>query len=317
MISIHIMGGLGNQLFQLSAGLNAAQLNNSDLKIEWVLGKPRLDQNGKPEISNFLLPSNVTFRKVSKFSFFLSKVTGYNLRARLMPSWIEKSAFFISILTMVTNIIFSIYFRCKCNVISSKNIGFAPFEIKKFCNYFLIGYFQSYIYAETLKSINAIQSIKYKYKSVKLDELFDLAAVESPLIVHIRLGDYRTEHRIGLLSQFYYSNGIKSQWESGKYNKIWVFSDEIEKCKHYIPDDYMDFVRWIGEVDNSASATLEAMRYGKGYIIGNSSFSWWGAYLSYTMNPQVIHPHPWFSQQEDPKDLLPINWIALDRHELT
>ena len=317
MIYLNLTGGLGNQLFQLSAGVNAAQLNDSDLRVEWVLGKPRLDQNGKPEISNFFLPSNVTFRKASKSSFFLSKVTGYNLRARLMPSWIEKSQLFNFFLKIITNIIFSLYFRCKCNVLSSKNIGFYPYKIKKFRHYFLIGYFQSYIYAETLKSINAIQSIKYKYKSVKLDELFDLAVVENPLIVHIRLGDYRTEHRIGLLSQLYYSKGIKSQWNSGKYNKIWVFSDEIENCKHYIPDEYIDLVRWIGEVDNSASATLEAMRYGKGYIIGNSSFSWWGAYLSYTINPQVIHPYPWFSQQEDPNDLIPSDWIALHRHELT
>jgi len=29
---------------------------------------------------------------------------------------------------------------------------------------------------------------------------------------------------------------------------------------------------------------LEAMRYAKSYIIGNSSLSWWGAKLSYSVN---------------------------------
>jgi len=53
------------------------------------------------------------------------------------------------------------------------------------------------------------------------------------------------------------------------------------------------------------------MRFGKGYIIANSTFSWWGARLSYEEEPDVIVPKPWFAQAEVPIDLIPSNWEEL------
>jgi len=65
-------------------------------------------------------------------------------------------------------------------------------------------------------------------------------------------------------------------------------------------------------VDNSPTATLQAMRFGRGYIIANSTFSWWGAYLSMTENAPVYAPSPWFKGMRSPEDLLPPHWKIVD-----
>ncbi len=52
-------------------------------------------------------------------------------------------------------------------------------------------------------------------------------------------------------------------------------------------------------------------------IIGNSTFSWWSAYLSNNPHKIVIHPHKskWFGKKfkhYDLKDLFPPNWKEID-----
>ena len=98
-----------------------------------------------------------------------------------------------------------------------------------------------------------------------------------------------------------------------RFKKIWVFSDEIEKAKEFIPRKYFDYCRWINDDGESAVETLEKMRLGSAYIIGNSTFSWWGAFLSYTQNAPIIYPSPWFIGIDDPNQLIPANWVEINR----
>jgi hypothetical protein len=47
-------------------------------------------------------------------------------------------------------------------------------------------------------------------------------------------------------------------------------------------------------------------------IIANSSFSWWGAALSFNENAKVISPSPWFRGSQTPNDLIPDTWLQFD-----
>jgi hypothetical protein len=96
------------------------------------------------------------------------------------------------------------------------------------------------------------------------------------------------------------------------FTDIWVFSDEIELAKEKIPEIYLDRVRWIENVDNSSAASLDAMRLGHGYVIANSTFSWWGAMLSVNTEAPVVAPKKWFRNAPDPVDLIPDSWIRFD-----
>jgi hypothetical protein len=53
------------------------------------------------------------------------------------------------------------------------------------------------------------------------------------------------------------------------------------------------------------------------FIIANSSYSWWGAWLSKNPNKKVIAPIQWFgatgyTKDHDTKDLIPNDWTRIN-----
>jgi superfamily I DNA and/or RNA helicase len=49
----------------------------------------------------------------------------------------------------------------------------------------------------------------------------------------------------------------------------------------------------------------------KHFIIPNSTFSWWAAWLSRNENKIVVVPKKWFNNDINTDDLIPAAWIRL------
>jgi hypothetical protein len=51
------------------------------------------------------------------------------------------------------------------------------------------------------------------------------------------------------------------------------------------------------------------------FIIANSTYSWWGAWLSQNKTKKVIAPVQWFgtgyTKEHDTKDLIPNDWTRI------
>jgi hypothetical protein len=137
--------------------------------------------------------------------------------------------------------------------------------------------------------------------SNELESYSYLAKIETPLVVHFRFGDYVQEGGFGIPTFDYYGSAIEELWSSGNYNKIWVFSDEPEKVPSSLMQKYERDLRWIPMVSGSSVQTLEAMRMGYGFVIANSTFSWWAVYLGDFSNKVVVAPKVWFGPH-GPKD---------------
>ena len=76
-----------------------------------------------------------------------------------------------------------------------------------------------------------------------------------------------------------------------------VFSDDIKWCKENF--NKKKFVFIDGEESDKDYLELYLMSLCKNFIIPNSTFSWWGCYLSKNKNKIIISPKLWFKNKKN------------------
>lgn len=164
-------------------------------------------------------------------------------------------------------------------------------EVPKFSIVDLFGYFQ------TDKYFPENYQLTFNEDNLKASpKLFRCVSV------HIRRGDYlkKPQYHTNLDLNYYYR--AMDMFE-GKY--FLVFSDDIQWCKDNLTYPNVTFMEGNTDVQD-----LYYMSQCDGHILANSSFSWWGKYLSYEPEKLVVIPKKWFGEkiQHDTKDLFPQNW---------
>jgi hypothetical protein len=307
-LQLHLTGGLGNELFQIAAALYSSE--SKKVAVEWVFGKPRVNISNLPQIECYELPPAIRLLTRSKNSWLASKTLGYLLRSSIEPRWLEKNIMYRNVSKLLGSAVLSLRFGKFRFITTGDNVGFYPLKVDN-RNRYLLGYFQSYKYSENENVFELLKSLKVKnFQNYSMYK--ELAATEEPLVVHVRLADYREEDNFGIPELKYYHDAVTDRWKSGNYKSIWLFSDEPQNAIDRIPQELQGFIRSFGDVENCIAKTLEVMRLGKGYVIANSSFSWWGARLSISPEPVVVAPKPWFSKLNEPEFLIPPAWIRFD-----
>ena len=113
------------------------------------------------------------------------------------------------------------------------------------------------------------------------------------------------------MGENYFNQAIESVMKVRDIKSIWLFSNDIKKARTMISEKYSDLVREIDSNLNSAE-TLQIMRLGSDFVISNSTFGWWGAFLSHSDNPIVVCPFPWFAELESPSEMCPPNWLTVN-----
>jgi hypothetical protein len=132
--------------------------------------------------------------------------------------------------------------------------------------------------------------------------------------LHVRRGDYLTNPKAnaihGLCSLDYYRSAIQYILERTPTAKFFVFSDDIPWVRLNLPieasHDYVEHNR--GEESYNDMRLMSMCQH---HIIANSSFSWWGAWLSPRFDGIVIAPAKWFKTGINTKDLIPSGWLCL------
>ena len=303
---ISLTGGLGNQLFQLAAALS--RKGEDELVILSNLGKPRLASTGEPELTK-LFVGDEAFKISSKGGNWLAqKSIGYILRMGIAPKrWeTETTKWFIR---KAGSLILSMSLGRMAAVKEGQGVGYFQSPPASSID-LLCGYFQSYRWACLPEVYPQLMKLEPPRPSEQLQELIERATIEHPVVVHVRLGDYLSESTFGIPSVDYYSRGIEAAVEVSGSKNIWIYSDSIDLAKQFFPVFEGLTYSWIEEVEFSASQTFQSMRYGSAYVIANSTFSWWAAFLRYESKAIVIAPDPWFKFADDPKDLIPKEWVV-------
>ena len=301
-------GGLGNQLFQLS---RAIYLNPQGIiHLNQSIGQNRKNKENV-EIFSFILParfkkdfkrnSNVFSKAANKF--LLHRVIAND--DKVIERIIEKVSF------NVIKYSKSILRAKKWKLLLGKGSGYDQKPVSSSSNYVLVGYFQSWRWFDSEINTRILNSIQPADKSKRYLALAESAKNQQILMIHIRIGDYKVDKEFGILTKSYYENSIKRISADSRHDECWVFSDSIEEARGILMPFLKDFkLRFISD-EISTAESFELLRYGSAYIIANSTFSWWGAQLSYANNPIVIAPDKWFEGMPDPQDICPPHWIRM------
>lgn len=163
----------------------------------------------------------------------------------------------------------------------------------------LVGYFQSEKY--------------FKEYEADIRELFyqEIVTIKDTCAIHIRRTDYLEKSDIHLNQSLegYYTKAINLMRKLHKIKKFYIFSDDIEWCKDqdfFLPYD----CNFIDSKDEMYDFAI--MRSCHHFIIANSSYSWWAAWLSNQPNKTVIAPFNWLARHfGNDKDVICEDWIIL------
>lgn len=165
-------------------------------------------------------------------------------------------------------------------------------------NYYVDGYWQSEKYFKEIEN-----TIKECLRPETPPTLIEGVSVS----LHIRRTDYITSNGYHPIQPIeYYERALNI---IGEYDKILIFSDDINWCKQNLKFDNMVFIEGQSDVED-----LWLMSMCNHNIIANSSFSWWGAWLNNNPNKKVITPSRWFGDHVNlnTDDIIPNDWIICD-----
>lgn len=286
-VIIHLFGGMGNQMFIYAAGRALALRNNSELIIDHATGFNGDFYKRHFELANF----NITAKLATKVQCFDYKGGGY---IRLLSSKIERLIPFLNI-----KIITEKKFEYNEGLISNSNN-----------NCFLRGYWQTEKYFEDYSDIirKDFTIIKEMSSSIKneaktIDELGNRAVA---LCVR-RYQEVKKFVNVKLTEKDYYLRAMKFMTQRIK-NPIFIcFTQDTNWVKENLCHDFD--VRFAIQKDQEKGAIddLFLIKRCKHFIISNSTFYWWGAWLTDNKSKIIITPNNWVSKYTPNSD-----WIILD-----
>src|SRR5690606_17165929 len=155
----------------------------------------------------------------------------------------------------------------------------------------------------------------FKFKKSLVEKrklLVDLIDSKESVIVHLRRTDYlKKEDYFGVVSIDYILEAI-GIIKSTRLNVVfYVFSDDVMWCKLHIPEyEYLTIIE-DKYADPKCESYFQLMTKCKHFIIANSTFSWWAAYLGEKSESLIVCPKKWFLKIPEPNDLIPENWIRI------
>ena len=300
MIISRLQGGMGNQMFQYAVGRNLALKNKVPLALDvtFLNHRIKMPQKLRPHFtfrsfdldvfnieSSIAKPSDISFWNGPILSGQVMLVIDAVLRKlAFLPGWEKKFSF------------------------DEKVLSLGP-------NTYLEGFWQSPKYFEEIKDvIRKDFSLKEKLPE-NVQKLFDEIQSKESVCLHVRRADMALVSQVsfhGSCDLEYYKRGMEYISKNKKIDQIYVFSDDIAWCKENIKLDYPIVYVEKDLSGKKGEGHLMLMSACKNFVIPNSTFSWWAAWLGDYANKIVVAPKGWFTDDSiDTKDLFEKGWIQL------
>ena len=297
MIIGHIMGGLGNQLFQIFMIISMS----IDMQIPFYFpDKEKLCSKRHAYWDSFLSRLN-PFLQTELF-------IRYNVSTIINEEKFKYEQY-NSELIKTKNILFYGYFQSYKYFEKNYRTIYDLIDIDKYKN-------------ELINKISQVNVLKNSTELMRRDN--EITIYDKTISMHFRIGDYKNiQNCHPLMTLKYYSNSLKYLCESGidlrEYKILYFCENNLSDIRDAISIinnlqleyPYLDFFRQTELEDYEEMILMSLCKHN---IIANSTFSWWGAYFNNNEDKIVIYPSVWFGPQLsylNIKDLHPPSWIKI------
>ena len=286
MITCNVMGGLGNQLFQIFASMAYALEHN--IKIVFPYEYKIMARHTYWE----------TF--LNELKFFTTNNENHGLSnydISLFPRYIERTPKYTPFPNFGQyNVFLSGYFQSYKYFQSSRTTLFKMIRLDK-----------------------KKEMVKQKYPHLFAGDDMDFISI------HFRMGDYK-DKRIyhPVMNYEYFENALRyimeNKTKTTKTRALYFCENEdnayvgqkIGLLHAKYPD--IEFVKVDDGIEDYEQLLI--MSCLNHYIIPNSTFSWWGAYFNESNDKIVCYPSVWFGEAyehtHDSSDLIPPEWVQIE-----
>lgn len=296
-LSCVIMGGLGNQIFQIFT-IIALSIK---LKRSFIFPKKKLTGDKRQDIY-----WNTFFKELEKDTF------DFSINKLRLPMYKETTFHY------------------------NPDIQTHPVITSPLNGVMLFGYFQSYKYFEKETS-QIIKYLKIDEKKQLMKSILNsVCGNKKTISLHFRLGDYKSlSQHYTSIGIDYYANSILhilKSFDNMSADCIVLYFcedndvEEVEVKIEYLrnrfpsimfqraPTSYMDKNSNNAPIHIEDWQSMLLMSCCNYNIIANSTFSWWSAYFNTSPNKIVCYPDKWFGPalpKHNTNDLCPPSWVKI------
>jgi hypothetical protein len=299
MIYVRLLGGLGNQMFQYALGRRLALINRTELVgdtsyFEFV---PKRDNHFvKREYA--LDVFNVELRMLDVHE--ASRLPVYRPTRMARAVCRASQAIWPHRQKEYSIIYEKHYFDFEAEVLHSRG------------DVYLAGHWQNPKYFGGIEDqIRRDFTIPGTGSECQRELAGEIAGTES-LCMNIRRGDFVKNPTHGFVGVEYIERALGLVRQRAEVKKVYVFSDEIPWCEANIRLDCPCYFVPHALAGPKFSWYLHLMTKCRHFVIPNSTFGWWAAWLANRADKIVIAPKQWINiPGVNSSGIIPADWLTM------
>jgi len=299
MIIVQLLGGMGNQMFQYACGRHLAILNNTELKLDLSLLENRVffDKNffyRSYDLDLFNIKASIATQ--SDIPLYRSTWRINSIPHRLFNLFQIKMEGFKYVFIRRLN--------------SYNLLRYNDKVLKKRGKIYVAGYPFSARYFDSIRDIILEELSFVKDLPPACAELEEKIKTTNSVSINIRRKDFLVQKSIGTHGIGYINKAVAQIALRVSDPVFFVFSDDMEWCRENVK---IDFPHHFVNEELSGKRNedhLQLMTLCKHFIISNSTYGWWGAWLSNYHGKIVVAPNRLFQKLND-VDMIPQEWLRV------